>query len=831
MNIRKIVLSAFIASLMAFQSVSVCTGNAQVSTAFESTFKTEKQDKSSPDLSFLYDEEEGGYFIGIGLRDVEYTVPVDYKAMDVKKLDLGHVYAAVTEKEPLLTDTVVLNIPEEVEVVNKHWKCMVTGIPHITLVYPSGEKEELKADDYQEMREYTIKEVNDETIPEEGIDRLMFIYAASHYKREDTAYPSVMPNPYYENSYISYKGADGKNYLKILVGLGQNEITIPEEYDGYKINNVKLSEIIYAPDVAEKDSISLTVHVPDSVLISDTEWIDNDTNIDDITLIDSSGYKMQFEAMAYMPQDIRVYNCSSNAYYNAVNLDLDRINFMYDHNYIYDKTNVFADVVTIRVMDNLKINQEHWLAAKTHVLQIKLVYPDGKEVLYKADDYNEYTKESGKYSEYNRLISGGAVRDSFTLLGENALNDKTLWLVTDFEDVNDMPDLKDTDKVIVEHLGTWDKNQNIKELIFPDNLKRLGIKHDAFLNIIADKLVLPPCPTTVEEGTFKASAIKEVVFSGDVEIPHMSFYRNPYLEEVTFKGDADIAYSAFWECSSLKNVNISTDQSISGETFNDCPELMTINGESPVNDDGSLKPEYEDFIKSNFKKANNIGFINKYVMYCVKKTVAETVTEDMSDMEKVKAIHDKLCSMTSYDTKTVEDKKNHVDGSVFLNDQTVCEGYALALNLLLHEAGVDSCYVETDDHAWVIVRLGDHYFHVDPTWDDGDEVNYDWFLKADSEVTDEASHKGHVMECPSPLHKYKWETMPACSEKMGDVNGDDIVDGRDATSILTAYAKSSLGTELEVDQILADYDFNGIIDARDASAVLTAYIRDSVGNE
>ena len=97
-----------------------------------------------------------------------------------------------------------------------------------------------------------IKEVNDETIPEEGIDRLMFTYAASHYKREDTAYPSVMINPYYDNSYISYKGADGKNYLKILVGLGQKEITIPEEYDGYKINNVKLSEIIYAPDVAEK---------------------------------------------------------------------------------------------------------------------------------------------------------------------------------------------------------------------------------------------------------------------------------------------------------------------------------------------------------------------------------------------------------------------------------------------------------------------------------------------------------------------------------------------------------------------------------------------------
>ena len=62
---------------------------------------------------------------------------------------------------------------------------------------------------------------------------------------------------------------------------------------------------------------------------------------------------------------------------------------------------------------------------------------------------------------------------------------------------------------------------------------------------------------------------------------------------------------------------------------------------------------------------------------------------------------------------------------------------------------------------------------------------------------------------------------------MGDVNGDDIVDGRDATDILTAYAKASVGDDMDTDKVIADFDYNGKIDARDATAVLTAYAKAS----
>lgn len=335
----------------------------------------------------------------------------------------------------------------------------------------------------------------------------------------------------------------------------------------------------------------------------------------------------------------------------------------------------------------------------------------------------------------------------------------------------------------------------------------------------------------IERDTFSDTRIREIVFEGDAELGPMLFYGNNSLENITFKGDVDLDYSAFWECKKLKNINVNIDKPLKGVSFNNCPQLMTVNGISPVNDDGSLKPGYEDFIRKYFNDSDGIGFINKYVMYCVKKIVNETVTDDMTDMEKVKALHDKLCSITTYDTEDVKAEKNHVDVSVFLNDSTVCEGYSRALNLMLHEAGIESCYVNTETHAWLIVKLGDHYFHVDPTWDDGDEINYNWFMKVDNDLKDEASHAGWKIKCPSSLHDFQWTEMPACTDRMGDLNKDDIIDGRDASAILTAYARSSAGSDAGIDTVIADYDFNGIIDGRDASAVLTEYTKASVDNK
>ena len=72
--------------------------------------------------------------------------------------------------------------------------------------------------------------------------------------------------------------------------------------------------------------------------------------------------------------------------------------------------------------------------------------------------------------------------------------------------------------------------------------------------------------------------------------------------------------------------------------------------------------------------------------------------------------------------------------------------------------------------------------------------------------------------------------MPQCRDIMGDVDDNRIIDGRDATAILTSYAKTSVGGKEEVDSILADFNYDGIVDGRDASAVLSYYAKSSVNN-
>jgi len=73
---------------------------------------------------------------------------------------------------------------------------------------------------------------------------------------------------------------------------------------------------------------------------------------------------------------------------------------------------------------------------------------------------------------------------------------------------------------------------------------------------------------------------------------------------------------------------------------------------------------------------------------------------------------------------------------------------------------------------------------------------------------------------------------PTSATILGDVNDDKIIDGKDATAILTEYAKTSTGAEPSFSlsqQIAADVNSDNAIDGRDATAVLSFYAYISTG--
>jgi hypothetical protein len=92
--------------------------------------------------------------------------------------------------------------------------------------------------------------------------------------------------------------------------------------------------------------------------------------------------------------------------------------------------------------------------------------------------------------------------------------------------------------------------------------------------------------------------------------------------------------------------------------------------------------------------------------------------------------------------------------SVFLNGESVCQGYAKALQYLLQKSGIE-CFIVAgfagdNRHVWNLAKVNGNYYYLDPTWGDasysynGDtasmleyapNVNYDYFLVTTKELT------------------------------------------------------------------------------------------------
>ena len=122
----------------------------------------------------------------------------------------------------------------------------------------------------------------------------------------------------------------------------------------------------------------------------------------------------------------------------------------------------------------------------------------------------------------------------------------------------------------------------------------------------------------------------------------------------------------------------------------------------------------------------------------------------MSQMEIALKIHDYLVLNAEYDYDTLNtygkvSDESHKAYGILVNKIGVCDGYANAYKLLLHEYGIDSVVVISTSmsHAWNMVNIDGKYYQVDVTWDDpiinGKDLNgyvsHTYFMKNDSEFT------------------------------------------------------------------------------------------------
>ena len=101
------------------------------------------------------------------------------------------------------------------------------------------------------------------------------------------------------------------------------------------------------------------------------------------------------------------------------------------------------------------------------------------------------------------------------------------------------------------------------------------------------------------------------------------------------------------------------------------------------------------------------------------------VDSQWSDAEKALYLHDYLAVNYDYDYTQYTDSKElelqHTAYGMLKNKKAVCEGYAWLYGILLHEVGVNSMMVISNEmlHAWNLLNIDGNWYHTDVTWDDG----------------------------------------------------------------------------------------------------------------
>jgi len=112
-------------------------------------------------------------------------------------------------------------------------------------------------------------------------------------------------------------------------------------------------------------------------------------------------------------------------------------------------------------------------------------------------------------------------------------------------------------------------------------------------------------------------------------------------------------------------------------------------------------------------------------------------TEDTPQLRKIEVIYDYITENVRYDYTNLEDENYHLKYSAYaalINKTAVCEGYAVLFYRLAEECGLDARVISglggdpAEAHGWNIVGLGEKYYYLDSTWDEG-KTSYSYFLK------------------------------------------------------------------------------------------------------
>jgi transglutaminase-like putative cysteine protease len=140
----------------------------------------------------------------------------------------------------------------------------------------------------------------------------------------------------------------------------------------------------------------------------------------------------------------------------------------------------------------------------------------------------------------------------------------------------------------------------------------------------------------------------------------------------------------------------------------------------------------------------------------------EIIDANMTEMDKVIAVHDYLVVNTVYSEE--QDKADYLATaySVLIEGEGQCQGYSEAFTALLMISGVETKVISGDaldvsatyqPHAWNLVKIDGDWYHADVTWDDpipdtGGSAIHTYLFRSDDYFERDHSWSDLFDDCP-----------------------------------------------------------------------------------
>ena len=124
------------------------------------------------------------------------------------------------------------------------------------------------------------------------------------------------------------------------------------------------------------------------------------------------------------------------------------------------------------------------------------------------------------------------------------------------------------------------------------------------------------------------------------------------------------------------------------------------------------------------------------------KQICETIVEESKAESEEETLRNIYLNLAERITYVADSEFNQDIRSSLINGESVCAGYAKALQAVLQVAGYQNYYVtgiatqedSTDPHGWNLINLDNEWYWCDLTWDDRQQTHNDYFLVSDAEL-------------------------------------------------------------------------------------------------